>query len=210
MPVTDEESAAAGNPATAVAHVLINAGDRSPHPTPSRERLPVRWIDLQGVHSPGDDLRYQAHAAGAAKFARGEGMWRGEDGIYFACTTGGLNRKGQLWRYVPSPLEGTAEETQHPATVEIFLEPNDHELVENADNLTVAPWGDLVVSEDAGRRNELVGVTPDGRCYRLAENTGSASEFAGCCFSPDGSTLFANIQGDGLTLAITPDGRGGW
>ena len=67
----------------------------------------------------------------------------------------------------------------------------------------MAPWGDLVVSEDTKRRNELVGVTPEGRVYKLAENTGSDSEFAGSCFSPDGSTLFANIQGEGLTLAIT-------
>ena len=26
---------------------------------------------------------------------------------------------------------------------------------------------------------------------------------AGSCFSPDGSVLFVNMQGDGLTLAIT-------
>ena len=31
----------------------------------------------------------------------------------------------------------------------------------------------------------------------------SLSEFAGPCFSPDGRTLFVNIQGDGLTLAIS-------
>ncbi|HTN39608.1 MAG TPA: phosphatase, partial [Asticcacaulis sp.] len=29
------------------------------------------------------------------------------------------------------------------------------------------------------------------------------SEWAGVTFSPDGSTLFANIQGNGVTVAIT-------
>jgi secreted PhoX family phosphatase len=28
-------------------------------------------------------------------------------------------------------------------------------------------------------------------------------EFCGACFSPDGTTLFVNIQQPGLTLAIT-------
>jgi len=200
VPVTGEEATASQG--TAV-HTAIDAGDRSPHPTPKNTPLAVAWVDMENVSSPADDLRHQAWAKGAARFARGEGMWWSRDGCYFAATTGGLNRKGQLWRYKPSEAEGTADDARHPGHLELFLEPNDHELVENADNLTVAPWGDLVVSEDAGRRNELVGVTPEGRVYRLAENTGSRSEFAGSCFSPDGSTLFTNIQGDGLTLAIT-------
>ncbi|HEY0891421.1 MAG TPA: alkaline phosphatase PhoX [Cellvibrio sp.] len=29
------------------------------------------------------------------------------------------------------------------------------------------------------------------------------SEFCGACFSPDGTTLFVNIQQPGFTLAIT-------
>ena len=39
--------------------------------------------------------------------------------------------------------------------------------------------------------------------FKLAKNSKSSSEFAGPVFSPDGSTLFVNIQHDGLTLAIT-------
>jgi len=200
VPVTGEEAAAATTPA---GHTDLDPGDRSPHPTPKNTSMAVSWVDMENVVSPKDDLRHQAWAKGAARFARGEGMWWSKDGCYFAATTGGRNRKGQLWRYVPSASEATADEGRDPGHLELFLEPNDHELVENADNLTVAPWGDLVVSEDAKRRNELVGVTPEGRVYKLAENTGSDSEFAGSCFSPDGSTLFTNIQGEGLTLAIT-------
>lgn len=200
VPVTGDEAKAS---TTTASHTAIAAGDRSPHPTPKNTRMAVRWIDVENIASPEDDLRHQVWGKGGARFARGEGMWWSQDGCYFAATTGGLNRKGQLWRYVPSASEGTDQEDRDPGHLELFLEPNNHELIENADNLTVAPWGDLVVSEDAKRRNELVGVTPQGRVYRLAENTGSHSEFAGSCFSPDGSTLFTNIQGQGLTLAIT-------
>lgn len=165
--------------------------------------LDVGWIDLEDVDSADDSLRYRAFDAGAARFARNEGMWFGNDSVFFASTTGGLNRKGQIWRYVPSRFEGRPEEQRFPGRIELFLEPDNHELVENGDNLTVAPWGDLVVCEDAGHRNNLVGITPAGDIYHLALNAYSTFEFAGSCFSPDGSTLFVNIQGSGLTLAIT-------
>ncbi|MBB6431503.1 alkaline phosphatase PhoX [Algisphaera agarilytica] len=170
---------------------------------PLLEPMEVTWIDVEDVTSPGDDLRHQVFANGGARFARGEGMWWGRQSVFFACTTGGVNRKGQVWRYVPSRVEGQPEEERFPGKLELFLEPNDHELVENCDNVTVAPWGDLVLSEDAKTKNDLVGVTPHGEVYKLARNLLSHSEFAGSCFSPDGTTLFTNVQADGITLAIT-------
>ena len=166
------------------------------------EAVEARWIDLDGVDTPADDLRYRAFAAGAARFARAEGIWHSDDGVFVACTTGGRERIGQVFRYVPSRFEGRLEEARFPGRLELFLEPNDHTLVKNADNLTIHPDGHLVVCEDAGAGNRLVGVTPDGLLYPLGRNALSGSEFAGSCFSPDGTTLFVNLQGDGLTLAI--------
>ena len=163
----------------------------------------VHWIDIAEVDTEKDDLRYRAFDVGAARFARGEGMWQGEGAIFFACTSGGQKKKGQIWKYVPSVVEGQADEMARPGTLELFIEPNDSELVENADNLTVSPWGDLVVCEDGPGDQFLVGVTPAGDIYKLGHNHYTKSEFAGATFSPDGSTLFVNIQHDGLTLAIT-------
>jgi hypothetical protein len=170
---------------------------------PPSQWAAVRWIDLDEVESPRNDLRHRGFRAGAARFARGEGMWAGYDGIYFACTNGGSARVGQIWRYRPSPDEGRPDETTSPGALELFLEPNDSALVERADNLTMAPWGDLVVCEDGTGDDRLVGVTPEGELYQLAHNVRDDGEFAGACFSPDGSTLFVNIQSLGWTLAIT-------
>ncbi|MEM8944755.1 MAG: alkaline phosphatase PhoX [Planctomycetota bacterium] len=167
------------------------------------DRFDVRWIDLDNVESPEDDLRYRGFNAGAARFARGEGMWYADGDIYFACTNGGAAELGQIWKYTPSVSEGKGGESNDPGTLELFIEPNNSNLVANADNLTAAPWGDLVVCEDrSGDVVRLVGVTPEGECYTLANNR-SYGELAGVCFSPDGSTLFVNIQHEGLTLAIT-------
>ncbi|MEM7682945.1 MAG: alkaline phosphatase PhoX [Planctomycetota bacterium] len=198
--ISDDEVAKSQSTA---AHTLMKAGDQSEHATPVGKPMAVRWIDLDNVESPDDDLRYRAFEAGATRFARGEGIWFGRGSAFFACTSGGRNRAGQVFRYTPSPSEGLPAEADHPATLELFLEPNDTDLLENCDNVTVAPWGDLILCEDSKNTNDLVGVTPDGRGYRFGRNALSGSEFAGANFSPDGSTLFVCIQADGLVLGIT-------
>lgn len=167
------------------------------------QQFKASWIDLDNVESPENDLRFRGYEQGAARFARGEGMWYGNDTVYFACTNGGNSGLGQIWQYTPSPFEATEQEKEDPGTLELFVEPNSSNLVENADNLTVAPWGDLIVCEDCNNRQDLNGITPEGKIYKLGRNAKSNSELAGATFSPDGSTLFMNIQHSGLTLAIT-------
>lgn len=165
------------------------------------QKYEVQWLDIDGTDAPDDDLRLRGFEKGAARFARGEGMWFGEGEAYFACTNGGDLEHGQIFRYVPSPYEGQGQESDSPGTLEIFVEPNNTDLVESADNLTIAPHGDLVICEDK-KTPRIVGITPQGEIYHIARNVGYQSEFAGATFSPDGKTLFVNIQGPGLTLAI--------
>ncbi len=162
----------------------------------------VEWIDMKDVESRKDDLRLRGFKQGAAKFSRGEGMWFGKGEFYFACTDGGRTKTGQVFRYIPSQFEGTNQEAEAPATLELFAEPNNRKLLQYCDNLTVAPWGDIVLAEDHGHPF-LVGINPKGEYFKIAENVGYQSEFAGVTFSPDGSTLFVNVQHAGLTMAIT-------
>lgn len=166
------------------------------------ESLPVEWIDLQDTHAPDDDLRLRGHEKGAAIFAQGEGMWFGNDSVYFACTSGGRIRAGQIYRYQPSVKEGQPAEKNTPGQLELFVESRDPRRLQNCDNVTVTPWGDLLVCEDAPEACSLVGITPSGDLYHFAENAWSESELAGACFDPAGQTLFVNLQQPGLTLAI--------
>ncbi len=161
----------------------------------------VRWIDLDNVDAPDNDLRFRGFKQGAARFARGEGMWFGNNELYFACTNGGLTKGGQVFRYVPGQYEGTSREAESPAKLQLFAEPNDKDILNHCDNLTLAPSGDLILCED-NAHPFLVGITPGGEYYKLGENVGYKSELSGVVFSPDGSTLFVNIQAEGLTLAI--------
>ena len=164
------------------------------------------WLDLENIDAPEDDLRYRAFAAGAARFARGEGIWHGGDSVYWACTTGGRAQLGQIFRYIPSPNEGTAAEAQSPGRLELFVESSDEDLIGNADNLTISPNGDIFVCEDSAAEDGLTRITPTGEIERFAANRFNDSELAGVCFSPDGGTLFVNIQTPGTTFAI----KGPW
>ena len=150
----------------------------------------IEWIEMKEVESPRDDLRIRGFKDGAACFARGEGMWYSKGSIFIACTNGGKKQRGQIWKLTRNKIE-------------LYSEPNDADLVDNCDNLTVAPWGDLILCEDGKGDQFLDVITPEGKIFKLAKNAKSSGEFAGVCFSPDGSTLFVNMQREGLTLAIT-------
>lgn len=170
---------------------------------PKKKLFDVEWIDLDNVEAPENDLRIRAYELGAARFANTEGIWYGEEELFFACTSGGEITKGQIFRYIPSKYEGTPEEKNHPGKIELFLEPNNLDIFENCDNLTIAPWGDVVICEDKADPR-IMGITPDGKIYPIAKNIAfRQSEFAGPVFSPSADTLFINIQSPGLTLAIT-------
>jgi secreted PhoX family phosphatase len=167
------------------------------------EILTVRWLDLDDVDPDQDNLRYQGYKKGAAIFARGEGLCFSDGVVYFDCTIGGRTATGQIWRYILSPFEGTGRENESPGKLELFIELNDRKILENPDQLTMAPWGDLLVCEDGEGKQYLLGITPQRKIYRFARNASSDSEFSGTTFSPDGSTMFLNDLKSGLTLAIT-------
>jgi secreted PhoX family phosphatase len=164
----------------------------------------VRWIDLEDIDSPRDDLRKRGAAAGAALFARGEGIHRGRHEYYFTCTSGGAAKIGQIMRYTPSRAEGRAGESKAPGMLQNFVESTNSAVLDYGDNLTVAPWGHLIVCEDrqGNARNYLRGVSPDGKVYTIARLL-AETELAGACFSPDARTLFLNVYRPGRTLAIS-------
>ena len=154
----------------------------------------VTWIELEDVDPEHDTLRYEAQNKGAAIFKRGEGMCYADGELYWTATNGGAAQVGQIFRY------NLAKDT-----VELFAESPGYDILDYPDNLTLAPFGDLVVCEDGKDEQFLIGVTPKGMYYPIARNALNNSEFAGICFAPDGKTMFVNIYNPGMTLAIWGD-----
>ena len=160
----------------------------------------VRWIDVVDNGPDVDDLRHRGHAAGAARFVRGEGIWYQQGELCFTCTEGGQAGLGQVFRYRPSTLSSA---DSSDGELMLLLEAEKGSAMQMADNLTFTPWGGLIVCEDRRGHCGLFSVTLNGDYAPFALNRTSKSELAGVCFAPDGKTLFVNIQEEGLTLAIT-------
>jgi len=152
----------------------------------------VTWIDLKNPDRKDDDLRYDGENKGASIFARPEGMWYDNQNIYFTCTSGGYNKIGQIWKYNIDSNE-----------LKLLFESNNSNAMKACDNITISPWGDIIVCEDGKGTDRLVGIRPDGTTYIIAENSLNTSEFAGANFSPDGKILFLNIYSPTKTIAIT-------
>jgi secreted PhoX family phosphatase len=165
----------------------------------------VKWVPLSDPESPEDDLRKQGAAKGAALFARGEGIFWGNGELFFACTNGGTAKYGQIFRYVPSADEGSLRETEAPGIIDLFMESANPAFYNYGDNIAVMPTGHLLVCEDQYTdisNNHLRGVTAKGQTYMIGRSR-VQTEFAGGCFSPDGSTMFVNMMEPTMTLAIT-------
>jgi uncharacterized protein len=159
------------------------------------EPLAVTWVQIPNPNPATDTVRVQGRGLGAARFSRGEGAWYGNGRTYFVCSDGGNDRVGQVWAY-----ESGSDPSQ--GTLTLVVEARNTDPLAAPDNICVAPWGDLYLCEDGSGSEYVVGVSTRGELFRFAENSINSSEFAGACFSPDGKTLFVNLQSPGITLAI--------
>lgn len=160
------------------------------------EELEVDWVDIAEVDPADDTVRSQGHRAGAALFRRGEGIWYERDQVHFSATTGGPKGAGQIFRL-------TVGRGGKPDRLLLLAQSTTTDELDMPDNLTVAPSGEVFLAEDTVRGDQYLRVVSrEGKVSDFGHNAVSQSELAGLCFSPDGGTLFVNVYGDGLTLAI--------
>ena len=213
--------------------------DLREHQVP-RDVLPAAWFEIEDVdpenaaNAQSDSVYAQGFGRGGAKFNRLEGCWwDGDRSIYFASTSGGDVKNGdvnadgfaegfgQIWRY-RAQSSGAGDLT-------LIYESDGGEALDSPDNLCVTPRGGLILCEDDASSdsdlnrhapgiedvNRLVGFSREGGVFEFCVNRLNDCELAGASFSPDGETLFVNIFGDstggvdpytgaeGMTVAIT-------
>ena len=164
--------------------------------------LAVSWVpiaDPNPANAEADPaaVRAQGIALGAARFGRLEGAFFGNGRLYVNSTSGGNAGLGQVWEYTPA------------GALRLLFESTTAADLASPDNLCVSPRGNgMVLCEDGSGVQHLRGLTREGRIFDFARNAVPGQtdmEFAGSTFSPDGQTLFVNIQTPGLTFAIWGD-----
>ncbi|MCK9900715.1 PhoX family protein [Frankia sp. Cpl3] len=161
-------------------------------------RLKATWVDVPDPDATTVSIRRQFDAGKVTRVPKGEGIFWSDGHAYivssYAETSGGAarNHAGQVWKFDPK---------HSTLTLILIIEPGGR--FDGPDNITVSPNGGIVLCEDGDGEQYLVAASEDGTPYPLARNAGSGSEWAGATFSRDGRWLYANIQGDGITVAIT-------
>ena len=196
-----------------------------------RATYDVEWVDIDDPdptfpYTPGQTapttndtaLTYvgnQGRAKGAAYFSRLEGQAYDDRVVYFTATQGGGpaeaslgpiadgygNGSGQVWAYKID--EGI---------LQLIFESPGADVLDFPDNVTTSPRGTIILCEDNTNDNYVRGLNRGGQLFSIALNRMVSSlngaprfgdEFAGSTFSPDGETLFVNIQASrGISYAI--------
>ncbi|WP_063732558.1 alkaline phosphatase PhoX [Streptomyces sp. RTd22] len=170
----------------------------------------VDWEPVLDRDAKSVSVRKQFKDGEITRARKLEGMWWADGGAYivssYAREESPVQHDGQVWFYDPK---------RRTLTLKVLLgvnpDPSKDGAFDGPDNITVSPYGGLVIAEDGEGIQHLFGATDDGRTYAIARNDlniGTAeepefSEFTGVVFSPDGGTLYANIQVPGIMLAIT-------
>jgi secreted PhoX family phosphatase len=170
----------------------------------------VDWVDVPDRDARAVSVRKQFTTGQVTRARKLEGMWWADGGAYvvssYAREESPVRHDGQVWFYDPK---------RRTLTLKVLLgvnpDPAQDGAFDGPDNITVSPYGGLVIAEDGEGVQHLFGATESGRTYPIARNElniGTAeepehSEFTGVTFSPDGRTLYANIQTPGIMLAIT-------
>jgi len=167
-------------------------------------RYKVTWVDVPDRLAANTSVRSQQFAQPITRSRKLEGAWWGDGGAYFvasfARTSDGSVRAhdGQVWFYDPASQTVTLK-----VIFGVNPDPASDANFDGPDNITVSPYGGVILAEDGEGIQHLIGVTDQGKAYPLARNQASDGEFTGPTFSADGETLFACIQSPGYVFAIT-------
>jgi secreted PhoX family phosphatase len=160
----------------------------------------VTWVAVLERDATAQPLRVQVTTATRSR--KLEGCWWGDGGAYvvasFARTTDGsaAQHDGQVWFF--DPLSQTL-------TLKLWfaLTPNRNVDVDGPDNITISPYGSVILAEDGAGQQHIVGATDTGETFFFALNQLNNSEFAGPTFSQNKKTLFVNIYNPGHVFAVT-------
>jgi uncharacterized protein len=160
------------------------------------------WVPVADRDATQQSVREQFGDDEVTRGRKLEGMWWGDDGAYVVSSYarpeegGGAAHDGRVWFLDPRARTLTLR-LRFAATADQNGDPD------GPDNITVSPYGGVIIAEDGEGRAHLLGSSPGGQVFALARSEDDDEpEFCGPTFSHDGGTMFANLQGPGYVFAI--------
>lgn len=176
--------------------------------------FPVQWKEVPDRDARTTSVRKQFADGEVTRGKKFEGVWGTDEGAYvvnsFAFSDGDLPadavpHDGMVWfyNYKNETIQLVAYFPHQKTGASGAAAKYDDLTFDGPDNVTVTPWGSLVLAEDGVGASHVLSATPYGPTQAIARNQLNDSEFTGPTFSDDGKVLFVNMQTPGLTFAIT-------
>jgi secreted PhoX family phosphatase len=175
----------------------------------------VAWVPVPDRDAVTVSTRKQFTDGQVTRGKKFEGVYGTHDGVYVVNSfakmgttdipADGIPHEGMIWfyNYEAQTIQLVAYFPANPNIEKGAAAKYDDFNFDAPDNVTVTPWGSLVLAEDGLASSHVLSTTPGGPTYAIARNMLNDSEFTGPTFSDDGKVLFVNIQTPGITLAIT-------
>ncbi len=174
----------------------------------------VDWVTVPDPLATTESVRAQDYAKPITGGYKIEGAWWGKRDrcAYFVSSFArtelgpAMNHDGQVWKLDPRRRTLRLEV--------IFTRPtpgSDNPEFDAPDNITMSPYGGLMMCEDGLGDQHMLGTTSDGDVFIFAKNrvnNGTETEpaygeLAGVTFSADGEIMFFNVYDPGITFAVT-------
>lgn len=163
----------------------------------------VDWVSVPDRDARTVSVRKQFADGAVTRARKLEGMWWADGGAYFVSSyareeSPGAAHDGQVWFYDPK-----RRTVRLMVVLGVNADPAKDGSFDGPDNITVSPYGGLVIAEDGSGLQHLFGATESGRTYPLARNelnngtaqepeysefTGSASPRTGARCTPTSRT----------------------
>ncbi|WBQ08172.1 alkaline phosphatase PhoX [Kribbella sp. CA-293567] len=175
----------------------------------------VAWVTVPDRDAVSVSCRKQFTDGQVTRGKKFEGVWGTHDGVYVVNSyansgttdlpADAVPHDGMVWfyNYKTETIQLVTYFPSNDAADQGATAKYQDLNFDGPDNVTVTPWGSLILAEDGNASSHILSSVPGGPTYAIARNQLNDSEFCGPAFSEDGKVLFVNIQSPGLTLAIT-------
>ena len=165
--------------------------------------LRAGWVAVPDRDAKDTSVREQFRDGEITRGRKLEGAWWGDGGTYFVSSFAkeedgeAGTHGGQVW-FLDPRADTLTLKLRFTAT------DDGNDNPDRPDNITVSPYGGVMIAEDGKGRPHLLGATPEGEVFYFAQCEADieAREFCGPVFSADRKTLFVNVQGPGMTFAV--------